>query len=127
MITVAIYWSISLACFEKINSHFENKTIKLGEDFEYLGFIKKLYILFGGTTISSLVASTIIYPLDTFKRHIQVNESLGFNSEYSSGNMLHSFKKFLKGGNIYRGFTVNFLKIIPYSWLHYTIFMSFQS
>jgi hypothetical protein len=91
---------------------------------EELYFYKKLYHVFGATTANAILASFIIYPLDTFKRHLQVNNGFGFNSEYSS--FQNAAKKFLKLSIIdkYRGFSFLLIKTIPYSFMHYTIYLS---
>jgi hypothetical protein len=89
-----------------------------------LYFYKKIYYVFGATTINSILASFIIYPLDTFKRHLQVNNGFGFNSEYNS--FRNASNSFLKSSLLdkYRGFSFHLIKTIPYSFLHYTIYLS---
>jgi hypothetical protein len=97
-----LYWSITLSNFETINNYFDKKKEKYGENFEYMSFIKKIFILFGATTLNAILASIFVYPLDTLKRHIQVNSSLGFKSEYNS--LTQGINKFYAGGflNMYR-------------------------
>ncbi len=73
-----------------------------GDSFEYLPFLKKVYILFGAMTINSLLISTVIYPIDTLKKQLQVNSSLGFRNEYDS--LSQAISKFYSEGvkNMYR-------------------------
>jgi hypothetical protein len=99
LLSNVLYWTITLSFHERINKYFENQKIKHSDDFEYLRFIKKIFILFGATTLTSIFTSTFIYPLDTFKRHIQVNSSLGFKSEYYS--LTEGFKKFYGQGMLH--------------------------
>jgi hypothetical protein len=89
-----------------------------------LYFYKKIYHIFGATTVNAILAALIIYPLDTFKRHLQVNNGFGYNSEYNSfQNAVKSFMK-LSVFDKYRGFSFHVLKTIPYSFMHYTIYHS---
>jgi len=99
LLSNVLYWTITLSFYERINNYFENQKIKHSDDFEYLRFIKKIFILFGATTLTSIFTSTFIYPLDTFKRHIQVNSSLGFKSEYYS--LTKGFKQFYGQGMLH--------------------------
>jgi hypothetical protein len=119
------YWVITLGMVEKLNSYFKFKQQKYGKDFNYLQFLNKVGIVFGASTINSVITSLILYPLDTFKRHLQVNNSLGFNQEYSSFNQAVS--KYINGGvvEMYRGFSIHLLsKAIPFTFLHYTIYLA---
>jgi hypothetical protein len=67
-------------------------------DFEYLKLSKKLFFIFGATSLNSIFISLIIYPLDTFKKHLQVNGSIGFKYEYNS--FTHAISNFFGGGFI---------------------------
>jgi len=57
---------------------------------EIVGFSKKFLYYFGPSLIGTILASTISYPIDTIKRQIQVNGSLGYNKLYFS--IQHAFK-----------------------------------
>jgi hypothetical protein len=102
LVSNVIYWTLTLSMFDKMNNYFENKKERYGSDYEYLPFMRKILILFGATTLNAIFTSAIVYPLDTFKRHIQVNGSLGFKSDYYS--LTHGFKMFYNEGalNMYR-------------------------
>ncbi len=97
-----LYWTLTLSMFERLNNYFDAKKFKCDSDFEYIPFFKKIFILFGATTFNGVFTSLFVYPLDTFKRHLQVNSSLGFKSEYHSLN--DGIKKFSSEGllNMYR-------------------------
>jgi hypothetical protein len=117
---------MTLGCFEKLENYFKYKKQKAGDDFEYYLFIKRMFIIFGATTINTIFASLIIYPLDTFKRHIQVNESIGFNSEYSNSGILNAFKKFMKQRKFYNGLSLHLLKTLPFSMIQYSFYSYFN-
>jgi hypothetical protein len=91
-----LYWTFTLSMYEKLNNHFNNKKEKYNNDFEYLPFYRKISIIFGATTVNAVFISFILYPLDTFKRHLQVNSAIGFNSEYNS--MSDAINKFWRNG-----------------------------
>ncbi len=57
---------------------------------EIIGFSKKFLYYFGPSLCGTFVASAISYPIDTLKRQIQVNGSLGYNKLYFS--IQHAFK-----------------------------------
>ena len=57
---------------------------------EIIGFLRKFLYFFSSSIIATLVASGISYPLDTLKRQIQVNGSLGYKKLFFS--IQHAFK-----------------------------------
>lgn len=125
LISNCAYWTITCASLDKLSRYFLNKKNKLGDNFNNLSFIGKMFLVFGASITNSIVTSTILYPLDTFKRHIQVNNSLGFNNEYES--FREGLRKFFSSGvlSMYRGYSLHILsKAIPLSFLHYTISVS---
>lgn len=89
-----------------------------------LYFYKKIYNIFSATTANAILSSLIIYPLDTFKRHLQVNNGFGYNSEYNS--FVNAIRLFLKSPltDKYKGFSFHVIKTIPFSFIHYTIYLS---
>jgi hypothetical protein len=107
---------MSFTLFEHLNKKYNPE--------DELYFYKKIYHVFGATTINAILASLVIYPLDTFKRHLQVNNGFGFNSEYNS--FRNAATSFIKSSifDKYKGFSFHVIKTIPYSFLHYTIYLS---
>jgi hypothetical protein len=122
LISNTLYWTIVISSFEKFNKYFDNKRNKAGEDLSYYSFLPKMAILFGATGLNSILASLIVYPLDTFKRNLQVTGSLGYKSEFSGGNLITLFQEFSQLGinHMYRGFGINLIKTIPYPFILYT-------
>ncbi len=123
LVQLTIYWTFSLTTFETLHNFFNRK--KQNENFEYYLFPTKMCIIFGATSLNAILASSIVYPFDTLKRHLQVNESLGYNSEYSKEGLVQTVKKFvnqegLKG--VYAGCGVNILKIMPVAMIQYCLF-----
>ncbi len=78
-------------------------------------------IIFGASSLNAIIASFICYPIDTFKRHIQVTGSLGYKSEYNGG-LLTNFRQFLGEGatGMYRGFVPNLYKTILFPLVLFT-------
>lgn len=122
-----IYWTLTLSMFDRLNNYFENKKEMYSKDFEYLPFMKKIGILFGATSLNAILTSVIVYPLDTLKRHLQVNSSLGFKSEYYS--LSDGLTKLYGQGvlNMYRGFSMHLLKITPFAFIQYTFYSSLNT
>jgi hypothetical protein len=112
-----LYWSLSYSLFDRLYVKYDQKK-------EYLNFYGKVLDIFGATCVNSVLISLFIYPLDTFKRHLQVNNGFGFNKEYSS--VLHGVKTFIASPLIdkYRGFSFHLIKTIPFSFVHYTLYVS---
>ena len=48
-------------------------------------FAGKYVMRFGAMTLSLLLAQVVLYPLDTIKRILQLNGSLGHKNLYSGG------------------------------------------
>jgi hypothetical protein len=85
-------------------------------------------IIFGATTLNAVLASVLIYPLDTFKRQLQVTGSLGFNSEYSRGSLINNLLKFNQLGYtaMYRGFSLHFLRTLHFPLIHYMMYSNLK-
>lgn len=88
-----------------------------------LKFSKKILIIFGATSLNAFLISSLLYPLDTYKRNLQVNGSMGFLHENSSLVKFFQTKNF---SLMYAGFSMHALKSIPFSIIHYTIYKSMQ-
>jgi hypothetical protein len=116
LLSNTIYWSMSFTLFDYLHKKYNVE--------EELYYYKKIYYIFGATTFNAILASFIIYPLDTFKRHLQVNNGFGYNSEYNSFS--NAIREFTRSSILdkYRGFSFHLLKTIPYSFIHYTIYLS---
>jgi hypothetical protein len=82
-----IYWTISYSTFDYLYRVHSPKK-------EYSNFRTKALDIFGATSMNAVFASLIIYPLDTFKRHLQVNNGFGFIKEYN--NIAQGFMAYLK-------------------------------
>ncbi len=54
----------------------------------YSGLTAKIAAIFGGTTITTIFASFMVYPFDTIKKKLQVNGAFGFELKYSSSREL---------------------------------------
>ena len=117
-----IYWTVTIGCYENLHKYFEYKKVNAGEEFEHYIFLRKMSIIFGATSLNLIFASFICYPLDTFKRHLQVTGSIGYKSDYT-GRMIDNFNLFSREGfnGMYRGFGVNLLRILPFPFILYTI------
>ena len=57
-------------------------------------FYKKTFDIFSSTSLNAILVSIVIYPLDTFKRHIQVNNGFGYLQSYR--NYPHAIQEFIK-------------------------------
>ncbi len=78
--------------------------------------------LFGSTSISSALASAVVYPLDTLKRRLQVTGSFGYNDNYSEPSMGIVMNKFFNEGlkSMYRGCSLNIVRTITFPFVLYT-------
>lgn len=123
LISNTLYWTIVISSFDTFKNYFEIKRNRVGEDLSFYSFIPKMTILFGATGFCSIIASMIVYPLDTLKRNLQVTGSLGYKSEFSGGNHLAVLKDFTQLGvtHMYRGFGINLIKTISYPFVLYTL------
>src|SRR5690606_17120677 len=109
-----LYWLITFSTYERLNKYFDKKVNKLGGDFEYLTFLGKNMMIFGTPIANAIITSVLLYPLDTFKRQLQVNGGAGFDINFLSFSQ--SLKKFQSWGFIemYRGFSLHLIsKAIP--------------
>lgn len=82
LLSSIIYWTITFTNFDRLNNYFIRKKEKYGKNYEYLPFHKKMFLLFGAITVNNIIASSLIYPIDTYKRYLQVNGGLGFTQDY---------------------------------------------
>ena len=91
-------------------------------------FIVKFLQRFGASTLSLFIAQSVLYPLDTVKRCLQLNGSMGHKTLYtgSISNCLSTLYKDhgLKG--LYGGFSVNLIRCLPLTMVHYVVFQSFK-
>jgi hypothetical protein len=86
-------------------------------------FLYKYITRFGASTFSLLIASALCYPLDTVKRRMQVNGSLGFKNLYK--NDLHCLQTIVKKEGmkqLYAGWSINMAKCIPLTLVQYIMF-----
>jgi hypothetical protein len=116
-----LYWLITLNTYS-IFSKYQKLTSHL-DDYQ---FFRRIVYIFGITTLNSLLVSLVLYPVDTFKRHLQVNSSFGYNSFYHNSGIIAKTKKFISQGPaiLYSGVTIHIFKTLPFSFLHYTMFKS---
>ena len=79
----------------------------------------KLLLTFGPSTLVLLSFSTVLYPLETAKRLMQVNGSLGYNRAFES-----TLDMFRKTGvkNLYRGYSLHCMKLIPFSFIQFSLY-----
>ncbi|CAD8127889.1 unnamed protein product [Paramecium sonneborni] len=73
-------------------------------------------------SISTIIATALTYPIDTIRRRIQINGSLGALSAYVSFS--DCVKKMRKEGLIsyYRGFWITLIRIVPAASIQFTCF-----
>jgi len=70
-------------------------------------------------TVVLLLLSAVLYPLETAKKLSQVSGSLGHKKINNSPLEL---LKNTPVKHLYRGFSMQVLKLAPYSFLHYTMY-----
>lgn len=85
LISNFLYWTISFYCFDKINNLVNSISEKRDVNNTYSGLTAKIAAIFGGTTLTTVFASSLVYPFDTIKKKLQVNGAFGFEHKYSNG------------------------------------------
>jgi len=85
LISNFLYWTISFYSFDKINSFINSISEKRDINNAYSALSAKIGAIFGGATLTTVFASSFVYPLDTIKKKLQVNGAFGFEHKYSSG------------------------------------------
>lgn len=115
LISNLIYWTSSLLVFDKLNK----QDVQSDKNIFF-----KLFNVFKVISFNAISVSLLIYPLDTLKRYLQVNSSLGFNTKFNS---LKEAYIYLTSDNIklmYSGLSVYMIRTLLFSILHYTIYCS---
>lgn len=102
----------------------KEKTFNKHDDFL---FIYKFLNRFGASTLSVLLASALCYPLDTIKRRMQLNGSIGHKNLYRDS--MHCFEKIrseegLRG--LYSGYTLNLCRTIPMGLIYFICFQNLK-
>lgn len=77
-----LYWTISFYSFDQINSIVNTISEKRDINNTYSGLSAKIAAIFGGATLTTVFASSIVYPFDTMKKKLQVNGAFGFDHKY---------------------------------------------
>ena len=95
-ISVVPNFAITMTGYELISRINSNKNSYLAN------FLKN----FGASSLVSLIASVVTYPIDTLKRLVQISGSKGFTNEFFS--ISHAFEKVKSHGisNFYKYFVV---------------------
>lgn len=105
----------------------QNQEITFDKYDEY-PFIIKFLQRFGASTLSLLIAQSVLYPFDTVKRCLQLNGSLGHKTLYT-GSITNCFSTLYKDHGLkglYGGFSVNLIRCLPLSMVHYMVFQSLK-
>ena len=82
--------------YDFINKKIENFGRFNNVNNTYSGLTAKILTIFGGSALTSLFASILVYPVDTIKRKIQVNGAFGFQHRYVNNRdcIVSNFKDF---------------------------------
>ena len=122
------YTVITLGTFELLETSFEENHTSFTKHDEY-PFVIKFMVRLGASTLSIIVAQTLLYPFDTVKRCLQLNGSKGHKTLYKGGLLecMNTLSKTdgLKG--LYAGFGLNLVRTVPLTALHLIVFNSFRS
>jgi hypothetical protein len=111
------YNVILISSFEFLNRNVfaDNESIIFNKNDDHPFFIK-LLMRFGASSLSLVLAQSLLYPLDTAKRCLQVNGSTGHKNIYSGSLLsclinLYKEQGIVKG--LYSGFSLNLLRCAP--------------
>ena len=88
-------------------------------------FLYKFLHRFGASTLSLMFVQTLLYPLDTVKRCLQVNGAIGHKDLYSG--TLDCLGKLFKDGGVrmlYQGLTANLLRCAPVTMIQFLVFQA---
>lgn len=88
---------------DKINNLIYNIGEKRDVNNTYSNFATKILTIFGGSILTTLLASSLVYPFDTIKKKLQVNGAFGFQQKYANGKecIVANLRDFM---NLYRYF-----------------------
>lgn len=129
MLSQIPYTIITLGTFEFLENEVLgiNFNTRFNKNDDY-PFIVKFMVRFGASTLSIIAANTILYPLDTIKRCLQLNGSKGHKTLYT-GSIINCAQTIMvdKGiRGLYAGFGLNLLKTVPLTAIHLIIFNSLR-
>jgi CHASE3 domain sensor protein len=111
LISNFVYWTITFYSFDKINNFANSITEKKDVNNAYSSLTAKILAIFGGASLTTVLASTIVYPFDTIKKKLQVNGAFGFEHKYSNSRecVLANLKNF-RGLYRYKNFELIIIK-----------------
>lgn len=110
------YAALSLPLFELFNRVTLVGTQQLDKENFYVRFLNR----FVPPTLVLCLLSSALYPLETGKKLMQVNNSIGNREVFKS-----SWEIFKKLGmkELYKGYTVHLIKVIPFSFVQYSFYL----
>lgn len=109
------YSALSIPLYEFING----QTQRYCDNLDIDGFSMKSIKYFVPPTIVMCLLSTVLYPLETSKKIMQVNGALGHKKLYNSAADLF---KTVSVKDLYRGYSLHIVKLVPYTFMHYSIY-----
>ncbi|TNV77496.1 hypothetical protein FGO68_gene2474 [Halteria grandinella] len=120
------YTVVLMTSFELFNTFLDSPSATFNKRDDHF-FLYKYLTRFGASTFSLLLAQALCYPLDTVKRRMQVNGSLGFKNMYKSD--LHCLQTIIaKEGvrQLYSGWSLNMVKCVPLTLMQYIMFQNLR-
>lgn len=115
---MAPYLALTTYIYEQIKPFLENEEMIKNPIIKYLT----------AGSIAGILGETIIYPLDTVKRQLQVSRARGYKDGYSS--TFNAIKGILANEGIkgfYRGCIINFIKSIPAIAINFAVYDFLES
>ena len=114
------YTALSLPIYNYVNTLL-NISI---DDFQLMNSYFKVILKFGPSTSILLLFSVFLYPIETGKKLMQVNGSLGYEKPYES---ISDMFKSNSTKNLYKGYTMHLLKLTPFTFLQFSIYELLKS
>lgn len=120
------YQAILLTSFSTLE-----KVLKSNEQFsryDDLMFPYKFIIRFGSLTLSTCLASSVCYPLDTIKRRIQLEGSPGYKNTLVRNEFTYAKRMVAEEGwkSLYKGFWVGLCSKIPVCLIQFMVYQNLK-
>uniref|UniRef100_A0A7S3CMY0 Uncharacterized protein n=1 Tax=Strombidium rassoulzadegani TaxID=1082188 RepID=A0A7S3CMY0_9SPIT len=127
MLSQVPYTALQLSLFESLSSLLD-KGYHFDRD-DDVPFIIKFMSRFGAVTLSLLLSQSLLYPLDTIKRCLQLNGSKAHKNLYD-GSILGTGRTIVQElgvKGLYQGFGANLLRCTPMAIIHFLVFYQFRT
>ncbi|CAI2374252.1 unnamed protein product [Moneuplotes crassus] len=109
------YAALSFPLFDLCNKFTWDASKELDQTNFYVRVLNRIV----PPTVVMCLLSSILYPFETAKKLRQVNGSIGFKNSLSSSFQI--LKK-CKITDLYRGYSIHLLKVIPYTFIQFSIY-----